>query len=281
MVARTSNCILKLNLNDFASAIYIRRSNQAEQFDFWKLGSGIGQVGQHSLLYFGVFRFIQRWKNDWVLGMIKCFSLLILIYLNPCPSEFETMDRETGKRVRQVLLLNRLESPQEQEHFLDNLSRNSKFRNLLGRLYPSNQESGARTDGPDPCSSNGFIWITALCFIQGNQPIVFESLALYLAASQGRRTPGIKTPQIGLDLVWDCKSRPENHGRWVCPERIWWARVPSTNRIRSWSFTSVESANLALVNGACTNEHKYRPGWRNRGLFWNAWWFWTNLGGRN
>ena len=76
--------------------------------------------------------------------MIKCFSLLILIYLNPCPSEFETMDRETGKRVRQVLLLNRLESPQEQEHFLDNLSRNSKFRNLLGRLYPSNQESGAR-----------------------------------------------------------------------------------------------------------------------------------------
>ena len=113
--------------------------------------------------------------------MIKCFSLLILIYLNPCPSEFETMDREAGKRVRQVLLLNRLESPQEQEHFLDNLSRNSKFRNLLGRLYPSNQESGARTDGPDPCSSNGFIWITALCFIQGNQPIVFESLALYLA----------------------------------------------------------------------------------------------------
>ena len=76
--------------------------------------------------------------------MIKCFSLLILIYLNPCPSEFETMDREAGKRVRQVLLLNRLESPQEQEHFLDNLSRNSKFRNLLGRLYPSNQESGAR-----------------------------------------------------------------------------------------------------------------------------------------
>jgi hypothetical protein len=54
------------------------------------------------------------------------------------------MDRETGKRVRKVLLLNRLESPQEQEHFLDNLSRNSKFRNLLGRLYPSNQESGAR-----------------------------------------------------------------------------------------------------------------------------------------
>jgi hypothetical protein len=71
-------------------------------------------------------------------------SLLILIFLNPCPSGFETMDRETGKRVRQVLLLNRLESPQEQEHFLDNLSRNSIFRNLLGRLYPSNQESGAR-----------------------------------------------------------------------------------------------------------------------------------------
>ena len=54
------------------------------------------------------------------------------------------MDRKTGKRVRQVVLLNRRESPQEQKHFLDNLSRNSKFQNLLGRLYPSNQELGAR-----------------------------------------------------------------------------------------------------------------------------------------
>ena len=54
------------------------------------------------------------------------------------------MDRKTGKRVRQVVLLNRRESPQERKHFLDNLSRNSKFQNLLGRLYPSNQELGAR-----------------------------------------------------------------------------------------------------------------------------------------
>ena len=54
------------------------------------------------------------------------------------------MDRKTGKRVRQVVLLNRRESPQEQKHFLDNLSRTSKFQNLLGRLYPSNQELGAR-----------------------------------------------------------------------------------------------------------------------------------------
>ena len=75
--------------------------------------------------------------------MIKCFSLL-MIFLNPCPSGMETMDRETGNRVRQVLLLNRLESHQEQEHFLDSVSRNSKFRNLLRRLYPSNQKLGAR-----------------------------------------------------------------------------------------------------------------------------------------
>ena len=54
------------------------------------------------------------------------------------------MDVEIGKHVRQVLLLNRLESQQEQELFLDSLSRNSKYRNLLERLYPSNQELGAR-----------------------------------------------------------------------------------------------------------------------------------------
>ena len=56
----------------------------------------------------------------------------------------KTMDRKTGKRVRQVVLLNRRESPQERNFFLDNLSRNSKFQNLLRRLYPSNQELGAR-----------------------------------------------------------------------------------------------------------------------------------------
>ena len=56
----------------------------------------------------------------------------------------KTMDRKTGKRVRQVVLLNRRESPQERKHFLDSLSGNSKFQNLLGRLYPSNQELGAR-----------------------------------------------------------------------------------------------------------------------------------------
>ena len=55
------------------------------------------------------------------------------------------MDWKTGKHVRQVVLLNRRESPQERNFFLDNLSRNSKFQNLLGRrLYPSNQELGAR-----------------------------------------------------------------------------------------------------------------------------------------
>jgi hypothetical protein len=54
------------------------------------------------------------------------------------------MDWKNGKRVRQVVLLNRLESPEEQKHFLDSLSRSSKFQNLLGRLYPSNQELGAR-----------------------------------------------------------------------------------------------------------------------------------------
>ena len=56
----------------------------------------------------------------------------------------KTMDRKTGKRVRQVVLLNRRESPQERKHFLDSLAGNSKFQNLLGRLYPSNQELGAR-----------------------------------------------------------------------------------------------------------------------------------------
>ena len=54
------------------------------------------------------------------------------------------MDRKTGKRVRQVVLLNRRESPQERKHFLDSLSGNSEFQTLLGRLYPSNQELGAR-----------------------------------------------------------------------------------------------------------------------------------------
>ena len=71
-------------------------------------------------------------------------SILIFIFLNFSPSGMKTMDRKTGKRVRQVVLLNRRESPQERKHFLDNLSRNSKFQNLLGRLYPSNQELGAR-----------------------------------------------------------------------------------------------------------------------------------------
>ena len=78
------------------------------------------------------------WNN---LVIFPKISILIFIFLNFCPSGMKTMDRKTGKRVRQVVLLNRGESPQERKNFLDNLSRNSKFQNLLGRLYPSNQDS--------------------------------------------------------------------------------------------------------------------------------------------
>ena len=59
-----------------------------------------------------------------------------------------------------------------------------------------------RTNQPDPCRSIWFLWNDAvesglLRYISGKLSKLFESLALYLAASQGRRTPDIKTLQIG------------------------------------------------------------------------------------